>query len=1076
MSAPVNRKEKPFSCSYCDATFTRKDVIKRHEFRYHQDVLGAVGATAAASLPLSLQSGSPRNIGPQKHLGREIAASVPSYSQGENPADLDLGIHGGQAQDLFMDCYVIDAFFPSLNPLPMPGKSYTDSLSSRISRSSHCLACPPLASSSWRGSFEFSETKRDQVYTETKDAIGVAGARPISDFPSCLRFERYIVTFFECFLDYLPFIHVPTWQSEKAPPCLLLAMAAIGAACHEEHDTAHAICQAARGSVSRYLEANRMSWDHPVWVTQALLITMSYCVRSGDPELFRWALSYASCLANIIQYSPSLSQYCAVDNDVSEPWDIWIAQETIVRTRWAGYISLQVLSVCFDVAPALSSREFKDLRLPCNESTWTSATSGLWLKEGTDGCEGVLCLGTALDAVLSPSLLQGNTISVFGASVLLHVIVENIWSLKRNALLDPTHVTSCLQKACGALESWRACWEGNVESSVSPRNPHNAVTANPAALLRLGYMWLGADFSSVRAAVVSHDPGKIAQRFKQLVIPMSRSDFTLKIATHAIGALKMRVKLGMSFEKLRLGCFQSFEVHMFSLECCLFSSAWMKEMQNLPEPERTPDESQQIQLLQSILSEVGLSDVHNYKPDSVRLVYAWALILERRSVWKLQAIVADALFQASAVEFYHIDSVIQVSKFPAMSSSTSVHAQKLIRLPPASGLRDLQPVPVYDVTKFPDTRTQKLRSLLEQGHVTVAPLRDPELILHSHLPHLLGSAYTLGANSDQLTRTYEHEITQLVPIARGFIRGEAISKENWRDFLTRKEYTVAYQEFFDKEVEKKQGDWGKVLEEYLYSGPAPLVNGYTGGLGHPFIHLAYAYEFRSKEVATQALSQGCTEYNPLHTFLDQAPPDSSKYKTTSLAEIFEKVRQDGRLEGLFNEPGINNLELLSQEQNLALEECCDLAVLLALSNGNSRDSFDFFNVHIMTVAHALRVLWHYFPPDRRVSILKQYALFGIMTYICQLRPRFSLDWIEAVKLDGRDWNWVLDTALVHKWALDAHFFKVARGPKVFEETFGRKDDFYLKAAIKYVTEFCGWEGYGQGVAGFIPSRDGYRPE
>lgn len=181
-------------------------------------------------------------------------------------------------------------------------------------------------------------------------------------------------------------------------------------------------------------------------------------------------------------------------------------------------------------------------------------------------------------------------------------------------------------------------------------------------------------------------------------------------------------------------------------------------------------------------------------------------------------------------------------------------------------------------------------------------------------------------------------------------------------------------------------------------------------VGHPFIHLAYAYEFRSEEVATQALNQGCTMYNALHTLLDQAPPDWSKYKTGFLAVVFESVRQDPRLDGLFREPGINNIDLLSQEQNLAvvlekwnawevinplaqLEESCDLAVLLALSNGNPRDSFDFFNVHIMTVAYALRVLWHYFPTSRRVSILEQYALFGIMTYICQLRPQFSLGWI-----------------------------------------------------------------------------------
>ncbi|GAB1205161.1 hypothetical protein APSETT445_003831 [Aspergillus pseudonomiae] len=391
-----------------------------------------------------------------------------------------------------------------------------------------------------------------------------------------------------------------------------------------------------------------------------------------------------------------------------------------------------------------------------------------------------------------------------------------------------------------------------------------------------------------------------------------------------------------------------------------------------------------------------------------------------------------------------------------MSTNYFTQGQKPIRLPPPSGLKVISPAPVYDVKKFPDERTQKLCALFEKGHVTVAPLRDPDLILHSHLPHLLGSAYALGADSEQLDRSYEHEITQLVPIARGFVRGDAISKENWRDFLNRKEYTVAFQDFFDNEVKKKQGDWGKVLEEYLYSGPSPLVNGYTGG-----------------------------QYNPIHFFMDQPSPDTSTYKTNSLASIFEKVRTDSRLDRLFDDPGYNNLEVLQEAQNLAIvlehwnawevtdplqqfEECCDLSVLLSISNGNPDVSFDFFNAHIMTVAHALRVLWHYLPPQRHVSILRQYALFGVMTYVCQLRPKFDIEWIEAITLDGRDWQWVIDTALPDKWALDVHFFKVIRAPKAFEETFGRKDDFYLKAAIKYVTEFRGWKGHGKGVSGIAP--------
>lgn len=42
-------------------------------------------------------------------------------------------------------------------------------------------------------------------------------------------------------------------------------------------------------------------------------------------------------------------------------------------------------------------------------------------------------------------------------------------------------------------------------------------------------------------------------------------------------------------------------------------------------------------------------------------------------------------------------------------------------------------------------------------------------------------------------------------------------------------YTVAFVDYFDEEVEERNGDWEKVLEEYLYSSPEPLINGYIGG-------------------------------------------------------------------------------------------------------------------------------------------------------------------------------------------------------------------------------------------------------
>ncbi|KAK5082213.1 hypothetical protein LTR05_007357 [Lithohypha guttulata] len=424
-------------------------------------------------------------------------------------------------------------------------------------------------------------------------------------------------------------------------------------------------------------------------------------------------------------------------------------------------------------------------------------------------------------------------------------------------------------------------------------------------------------------------------------------------------------------------------------------------------------------------------------------------------------------------------------------TSTTIETET-VRLPSPTKRAKLEPAPIYDVHKLSDGRTQKLRQLLEKGHVTVAPLRNPELILHSHLPHLLGSAYGLGADSEQLTKTYDHDVTTLVNIDDTFIRGDKITRDNWREFLGQKSYTVAYVDFFDEEVRKNDGDWEKVVQEYLYSGPEPLINGLCGGLSHPFIHLAYGYELRMPEIVTEALSLGCTEYVPCHGLIDNPPPIPAPYTTSNLSEVIKRVQHDQQFDGVVDKPGTVNFGIVLEHRFEAFiqhwnafevkdpvqqfEHCCDLSVLLATSWGYEEGKYDFFYAHIMTVAHALRVLWHYFPAERRVSILRQYAFFTIQVYLLQKRLPFGIEPLEAIETKGRDWNWVTKTALEHKWALDDHFFKVVRAFKAFSETYGEKDGFYLKGAIKYVTTFRGWEGFGDGLPGFHPAKDGFNPE
>ncbi|KAJ5114886.1 hypothetical protein NUU61_000645 [Penicillium alfredii] len=387
---------------------------------------------------------------------------------------------------------------------------------------------------------------------------------------------------------------------------------------------------------------------------------------------------------------------------------------------------------------------------------------------------------------------------------------------------------------------------------------------------------------------------------------------------------------------------------------------------------------------------------------------------------------------------------------------------------------DLPPVKVHDVETAQEKPARALKHLLKLNHANYAILYNDRRF-HNHAPHILSSAFLNGAGTDDLTRVYETESKLLDAWTDS---PEEVTTQDWRDFLGRREYQRAYVDFFEDELVRFGYDWKQVISEYLFSGKAPMFNALIADLGHPLIHMAYAFEMSSREVAMEALGLAATCYNNMHNYLEDPVYTKleASYHSTSLFDILHKVRADKQLDGLFATPGDHNLERLFQTREAVLlnhwnawnisnpieqfRESQELAAALLVStHEDSGEKYDFFLVHIMTTSHAVRVLLPLIPGRFQIPLLRQWWLLTLAVYIAQLRPELSLERVREYNLKGRDWNWAAQKAVKGEYSTDAHYVKAIRALRESASTWGDHDNFYLKAAVKFADEFRGWGGF-----------------
>lgn len=186
LSLLLDRKEKPFKCNFCESTFARKDVIKRHNLRYHASLPEVRMATTAAQNTVSNMNALAAEERHQTtHSEHSPALVLPTTANG-------IYLEGGQ--DNFAALPYLSQ--PSLVPtdanslLDSIGYTFTaddmlfggtgafdDGMNEMQSMALNALNSSPSSLSTevnrkhWRGSWEISVAKRSELEREVQAAL-----------------------------------------------------------------------------------------------------------------------------------------------------------------------------------------------------------------------------------------------------------------------------------------------------------------------------------------------------------------------------------------------------------------------------------------------------------------------------------------------------------------------------------------------------------------------------------------------------------------------------------------------------------------------------------------------------------------------------------------------------------------------------------------------------------------------------------------------------------------------------------------------------------------------------------------
>lgn len=211
-------------------------------------------------------------------------------------------------------------------------------------------------------------------------------------------------------------------------------------------------------------------------------------------------------------------------------------------------------------------------------------------------------------------------------------------------------------------------------------------------------------------------------------------------------------------------------------------------------------------------------------------------------------------------------------------------------------------------------------------------------------------------------------------------------------------------------------------------------------VGHPIIHLGYAFEMDSKDLAVEALTLSAVQYDFLHKYLD----DPLYTRPSGLANdsplgLLVKISEDTRFSGLQANLELGDLESLFESHEPLILEYWNAwqlddplkqfqlsqeaaVALLTETVRPGTHSYNFLIVHLLTTSHAVRILLPFIPPEHHITLVREWWLLVIAIFIIKGRPRPDPDNVDRI-LGPKTWNYVEQQALTSPYSKDAHYLK-----------------------------------------------------